>query len=80
MSASRPSAWRARQSASKSAAASNANGEPARARRLTNLTPHHTMPDAPEEQHPPFSWEGFCPYCGQPISEPPDPVGELEHN
>jgi hypothetical protein len=23
---------------------------------------------------------GSCPYCGQPIATPPDPLGELEHN
>jgi len=23
---------------------------------------------------------GSCPYCGQPVAGPLDPLGELEHN
>jgi hypothetical protein len=30
--------------------------------------------------HPPLTWGGFCPYCGQAVSEPPDPLGEFEKN
>jgi hypothetical protein len=38
------------------------------------------MPDVNDSEHPPLTWGGHCPYCGQPVATPPDPLGELEHN
>jgi hypothetical protein len=28
------------------------------------------MPYEDESEHPPLTWGGSCPYCGQPIDDP----------
>ena len=74
LSRTRSNAWPPRRSASRSATAPNANGEPARPAALTNPHHHPTM-STPYDDEPIVESQlagRSCPTCGQPLDEPLD--------